>query len=251
MYFKDFPKILYDFDVNGKIYNGTQARAISNLSADGVGSITIINPGSGYTKASVTFSEPENTGVTATAYPVIVNGMITSIVVKNGGGGYVKAPTVIITPPFGNVRPTTMALAVTDITRNIRFRKEILSSITAYEEYDIVDGETPEIVAEKIYGDAQYHWIIMLANDMYDYRSDFPLTQLQLEKYVEDKYGDAADQIHHYENAQGFVVNSDAPGAVSVSNRQYEETVNESKRRIKIISKELVGVVLTNFKDQL
>ena len=33
---------------------------------------------------------------------------------------------------------------------------------------DPVDGETPEIVAEKVYGNAEYHWIIMLANDIYD-----------------------------------------------------------------------------------
>lgn len=251
MYFKDFPKILYDFDINTKKVSGVQATAYSNLSADGVGSVSIINPGSGYTTASITFSEPENTGVTATAYAVIENGMISKIIMKNSGGGYIKAPTVIITPPYGNLRAETKAFAMTDISRNIRFRKEILSNITSYDEYDIVDGETPEIIAEKVYGNAEYHWIIMLANDIYDYRADFPLTQLQLEKYVADKYGDDADATRHYVNEAGFVVNSTDDGAVPVSNRQYEEQQNESKRRIKIISKDLISIVLKNFKDQL
>jgi hypothetical protein len=251
MYFKDFPKILYDFDVNVTKGNGVQATAIANLSADGVGSVSILNGGSGYTTASITFSEPENTGVTATAYAVINNGIITNIIMKNAGGGYNKAPTVVITPPYGNIRKQTKAFALTDITRNIRFRKEILANITSYDEYDIVDGETPEIIAEKVYQNPEYHWIIMLANDMYDYRADFPLTQLQLERYVADKYGEYADDVHHYEDEEGYVVNSDASGAVSISNRQYEETVNESKRRIKIISKELVGIILKNFKDEL
>ena len=150
-----------------------------------------------------------------------------------------------------NIGDTTKVIAVTDITENVRFRKEILSNIALYDEYDIIDGETPEIIAEKFYGSAQYHWIVMLANDIYDYRADFPLTQLQLERYVSDKYGDAADDIHHYENADGFIVNSTADDAVSVSNRQYEEVVNESKRRIKIISKDLISLVLKNFKDEL
>jgi hypothetical protein len=91
----------------------------------------------------------------------------------------------------------------------------------------------------------------MLTNDIYDYASDFPLTQLAFDQYIIDKYSDLADTDHHYEDALGYVVNSDAPGAVSVSNRQHEEKINESKRRIKLISKDLISVVLKNFKDQL
>lgn len=54
---------------------------------------------------------------------------------------------------------------VTDITKNVRFRKEVLFNILTYDLYDIKDGETPEIIAEKIYGNPEYHWIIMLANE--------------------------------------------------------------------------------------
>lgn len=251
MYFKDFPTILYDFDVNSKKSEGTQATAIANLTAGGVGSVTITNPGSGYTSASVTFSEPENVGVTASAKVVISNGVITNIIMQTTGTGYVLTPTVVITPPYGIIKKETKAYAMTDITRNIRFRRDILSQITVYDEYDIVDGETPEIIAEKVYGNAQYHWIIMLTNDIYDYKKDFPLTQTALDQFVADKYGDQADAPKHYVNADGLVVPSDYVGATPVSNRQYEEIVNESKRRIKIISKDLIATVLKNFKDQL
>lgn len=65
---------------------------------------------------------------------------------------------------------------IKDITRNVRFRKEVLDNIALYDEYDIIDGDTPEIVAERVYGDPEYHWIIMLANQRYDYLSDWPLT---------------------------------------------------------------------------
>lgn len=251
MYFKDFPTILYDFDINSKKSEGTQAAAIANLSAGGVGSVTITNPGSGYTTASVTFSEPENVGVTASAKAVVTNGVITNIIMLSTGTGYDLTPTVVITPPYGIIKKETKAFAMTDITRNIRFRRDILSQITVYDEYDIVDGETPEIIAEKVYGNSQYHWIVMLANDIYDYKTDFPLTQLALDKFVEDKYGDQADAIKHYVDASGYIVNQDVAGATPVSNRQYEETVNESKRRIKLISKDLIATVLKNFKDQL
>ena len=37
--------------------------------------------------------------------------------------------------------------------------------------------------------------------------------------------------------------------AASVSNYDYEVSVNESKRRIKLISPKLLGTILKNFKD--
>ena len=195
---------------------------------------------------------------------------------------------------------------MTDITKNVRFRKEILSNITLYDYYDIVDGETPEIIAEKFYGNAQYHWIVMLANDRYDYINDFPLSTHTLEEHIKNKYcqvaatdlivgnnykisdlqdtdwntvagttgvtylngstftcvnvgdglGYATDlsytqiyEPHHYVDATGFVVDQWQPGAAPVSNYEYEDAINESKRKIKIISKNLINTVLKNFEN--
>lgn len=82
----------------------------------------------------------------------------------------------------------TRTSIVTDVTRNIRFRRDILENVTLYDEYDIVDGETPEIIAEKIYGNAEYHWIIMLANGRYDYLTDFPKSDLECERAAKILY---------------------------------------------------------------
>jgi hypothetical protein len=149
---------------------------------------------------------------------------------------------------MGGVDKTSI---VKDITRNIRFRRDVLANITVYDEYDIVDGETPEIIAEKIYGNAQYHWIIMLANDRYDYIEDFPLAEYELVKVITAKYPGTENDIHHYVDANGYIVNSDASGAVSVSNAEYERAKNESKRRLKIISPKLINIVLKNYKESL
>ena len=86
---------------------------------------------------------------------------------------------------YGNDVKTTV---VKDITRNIRFKKEILDNIALYDEYDIVDGETPEIISEKFYGTPEYHWVVMLANDKYDYRSDFPIPEFILQKHIQTYY---------------------------------------------------------------
>lgn len=251
MYFKNFPKMLYDFDIKTTVGSGTQAVLSAGLSGSSVGSVNILNGGSGYINATISFSAPQTDGVAATAFAVINSGVITDIVITQSGTGYTSPPYVTISAPFTHQEVNTKAWALTDITRNIRFRRDILANVTVYDKYDIVDGETPEIVAEKIYGNAQYHWIVMMANERYDYLGDWPLTYTALQQYVQDKYGNQADAVHHYIDYDGFIISSDIIGAYPVSNRQYEEQVNDSKRTIKIISRELIFTIIQNFKDEL
>ena len=135
-----------------------------------------------------------------------------------------------------------------DITRNVRVIKEIASSITLYELYDIQDGDTPELISERFYGTPQYHWVIILINERYDYLSDFPLSQPVLDLYVAQKYGEGNENaVHHWEDENGFIVSSDIAGATSVSNAQYEDKINESKRTIKIVSPELITKLVDQF----
>lgn len=100
---------------------------------------------------------------------------------------------------FSQDTTSTKLQVLTDITTNVRVRKQALENITLYDEYDILDGETPEMIAEKVYGDPELHWVIMLVNERYDYISDFPMSSTEFDYYVRDKYGDRIDDIHHYE----------------------------------------------------
>lgn len=141
---------------------------------------------------------------------------------------------------------------VKDIVANVRIRKQILKNITLYDEYDIIDGETPEIIAERVYGDANLHWIIMLINDRYDLWNDFPLSGDALSKYIENKYGQGnEDDQHimfdspHFEDERGNIVDGPATDLVrSISNLEYETRVNESKRRIKIVNKSIIANIV-------
>jgi len=139
---------------------------------------------------------------------------------------------------------------IKDVTKNVRIRTEILSNVTLYDEYDIMDGETPEIIAEKVYGSAEYHWVVMLCNLKFDWINDFPLPYVELEKYITQKYGAGnEDSTHHYIDNNGFIVDENNAEATSVSNRQYEETQNEAKRRIKLISPTLLNQILNSFDN--
>jgi hypothetical protein len=89
---------------------------------------------------------------------------------------------------------------LTDITKNVRVRKDVLENILLYDEYTIKDGETLESIAYKYYGNAEYHWIIMLVNQIYNYVTDLPMTTEDFNRYIMNTYGeDKQYSIRHYE----------------------------------------------------
>lgn len=138
---------------------------------------------------------------------------------------------------------------VRDITANVRPLKNTLDNITLYDLYDIIDGETPEIISQKFYGTPNYHWAIMIANQKYDYLNDWPLPYDRLVQYCIDKYGeDNIYDIHHYEDENGYVVNSDYPLATSIDNITYEGRINETKRSIKIVSLQIIQQMNSEFE---
>lgn len=143
------------------------------------------------------------------------------------------------------------AKIVKDITTNVRFIKSELQNIVVYDEYDIIDNETPEIIAEKVYGSSKYHWIIMILNDIYDYRTDLPLNYNGLMEYTIQKYGEGDSNvygIHHYvDPVTGYIVNSDYTNAYSVTNFDYENSINEEKRRIKLLSRAVMDDFVKQF----
>lgn len=92
--------------------------------------------------------------------------------------------------------------AVTNIFFRLHIIREVLSNITTYYEHVISDDDRPEILAEKIYGDPESHWIILMANDIIDPQYDWPLNSTSFENYIIKKYGsieNAQTTYHHYE----------------------------------------------------
>jgi len=135
-----------------------------------------------------------------------------------------------------------------DITVNFRVLKRALENVTIYDEYDVVDGETPEIVSQKIYGRSDYHWVIMLFNNRVDYLSEWVMTYDRLEQYCKDKYGEEEIySVHHYEDAEGYIVDETYTSPTPISNIDYEVVQNENKRRIKLISKRVLQQLIDEF----
>ena len=128
---------------------------------------------------------------------------------------------------------------------------EALIGVCEFEKHIIVDGETPEILAHKFYGDSELHWIILYANGA-TYQNpyyDWPVNYFDLKKFVDKKYGAAnINATHHYEDTDGYQVDSTAPTASAITNFKHEETVNDAKRMIRVIQPRYIDLVVDEFK---
>lgn len=146
-----------------------------------------------------------------------------------------------------------------DITTNVRPLQRILENTLFYGNFDVEDGDTPEVIAERIYGDPNLHWVLMLINEKYDYLEDWPMPANKLDEYVSKKYGvgneNATHMIYgreHWINTSGNIVdNPQNPDSLSirVSNIDYERKINEEKRRIRIVHPNLISVFVKDLEE--
>lgn len=91
---------------------------------------------------------------------------------------------------------------VTNIFARSTFLKEVSENSSAYFKYSVKESDTPEIIADKIYGDSFRAWIVLLFNNILDPKYGFPLKEDALNSYIEKKYSQTITQakstIHHY-----------------------------------------------------
>jgi hypothetical protein len=154
---------------------------------------------------------------------------------------------------------------VTDIMRRVKVRDMLLDEATLYDLYFVRDGETPDVLASKMYGDSELHWVLMHTNKIIDPMFEWPLSSVQLNAYIEHKYGANKYNIHHYELSSplewrnGMYMPSPAEFATfdpeytaklfndateeinPITNAEYEEKLNDDKREIRIFRRELLN----------
>ena len=149
-----------------------------------------------------------------------------------------------------------------DILRRVKLRSVIKSGGMLFDKYDVKEGEKPEDIAFKWFGDPELHWVILMTNNVTDRYYDWPLNQVQFAEFLTDKYGDNVDAVHHYEVTKDsgrttsngpsdyshlVEVNSDTANAISISNRQYEEREQDKKRQIQLLNKSFLGDFIAEF----
>ena len=148
-----------------------------------------------------------------------------------------------------------------DILKRVKQRNAIKSGQFIFDTYDVKNGEKPEDIAYKWFGDAQLHWVILMTNDVTDRYYQWPMNDAQFEEFIADKYSNP-DAVHHYEvtkdsgrtTGQGpndyshlVEVNSDTDNAISISNREYEERIQDKNRSIRLLNQRFLSDFIEEF----
>ena len=151
---------------------------------------------------------------------------------------------------------------VTNLLRRVRLRAKVKTNVMMFDTYDVKEGETPEMIADKLYGSPELHWVVLMVNDITDRFHQWPMNWSQFNQYVVDKYDDI-NSIHHHEVAQDsgdttvkIWVENDADtnaytSATPITNYEYEQNEQDRKRQIKLLDSAYVSIFINEFNDRM
>lgn len=101
---------------------------------------------------------------------------------------YFKTLPKIITPDQ-NGYPILM----TNLLARASIVQELLNNTLQFYEYAIQEGDTPEIVADKYYGDPFKYWIVLFSNQILDPIWEWPMSYASFLEYLDSKYATEAE----------------------------------------------------------
>ncbi len=165
-------------------------------------------------------------------------------------------------------------LRVKNLFKRTKISQTVFDDLTYFTKYQIIADERPDNIAYKVYGDSDLDWMVMLANNITNLQNEWPLEEQSFYRFLINKYGSEAgiESVHHYETQK--VIDSkekvivpkglEVPSNYSVTfldsgtrteqirtnitdeitNRQFEERVQDEKRNIFLIKPRFIGLIL-------
>jgi len=169
-------------------------------------------------------------------------------------------------------------LKVKNLFRRNKLRDDLQNVFTLFNKYEIVEGARPDTVAEEFYGKADLDWVVLMTAGIINVRDEWPLSNYQLYKYAENKYGvENLSDINYYETKEvkdssgrlilpegkdvneDFTLNySDNGNKVSVSgisvrrgvsNWEYETNKNNKKSSIYLLKQGYLQQFLNDMRE--
>lgn len=97
-------------------------------------------------------------------------------------GYFDKFPTL-----YYDLKGTKNFEVAVDILRRVRINYR-QAETSMYGEYAVKEHDRPDTIADKLYGDSELHWIILLFNEIHNPYYEWPMTTSNLIQYCESKY---------------------------------------------------------------
>ena len=186
----------------------------------------------------------------------------------------------VLLPSFSDGRNSASDFSRSkNLFKRAKIRDDFFSTATVFGYYSIIGDDRPDNVAQKLYGNSELDWIVLISNNIINVRDEWPMSQYDLERYLDNKYSaEQLSEIHHYETKEvrthpsmllleeGLHVDasfkfrySDINGhpkelsgsdiVTSVSYYQYEVAKNDEKRKIYTLRPNYLDIVFSDMRE--
>ena len=171
-------------------------------------------------------------------------------------------------------------IPVKNLFKKGKLREDIIEQTAIFTKYKVRGNDRPDNVAQELYGDPNLDWVVLASNNILNVYDEWPMTQVNFENYLLDKYGTFTEinAIHHYETtevknksgavvvAAGLEVDSnfsvtyfDAAvegydtkyPVTSVTNYDYEVKIQDDKRNIFTLKPRYLNIAKDDLKEMM
>tara|TARA_R100001509_G_scaffold153144_1_gene113832 strand:+ start:1128 stop:1796 length:669 start_codon:yes stop_codon:yes gene_type:complete len=186
----------------------------------------------------------------------------------------------ILLPSFSDGRNSSSDFSKSkNLFKRAKIRDDFFQTATVFGYYSILGDDRPDNVAKKLYDDPSLDWVVLISNNIINVRDEWPMSQYDLERYLDNKYSpEQLQQIHHYETKEvrihpsmlllekGLHVDesfkfryTDFGGEprelsgsnllTSVTHYQYEVAKNDEKRKIYTLRPNFLDTVFADMRE--
>jgi hypothetical protein len=183
-----------------------------------------------------------------------------------------ELPDIEYQSPFADSNSSQNYVRAKNLFRRVKLRDDLQNVFTLFNKYQIPEGARPDIVAEAVYGRADYDWVVLMTAGIVNVRDEWPLSNRDLYRYAENIYGTQLNAVHHYETTEvkdsngrlilpaGKVVDSNFTipkpddytatlnPVIGISNYEYETGKNEEKRSVYLLRSDYLQQYLNDMR---
>ena len=177
-------------------------------------------------------------------------------------GFFRELPNIEYLSPLADRDSSLDYIKVKNLFRRVKVRDDLKKYFTVFDRITIKDGARPDQVADKVYGNAELDWVVLITAGIINVNNEWPLNSYELYNYSLEKYGALLNATKHYETIEirdqknrlilpkGKIVDSDfsIPNPsnpltdltgnairIGISYYEYETRLNEEKRQIDLL----------------
>ena len=171
-------------------------------------------------------------------------------------------------------------IPVKNLFKKGKLREDIIEQAAVFTKYKIKGDDRPDNVAQELYGNSDLDWVILASNNIINVYDEWPMTQINFENYLLDKYETFTNinDIHHHEttevkNRAGAIIiaaglevdanfsvtyydaveqgyNTKFP-VISVTNYDYEQKLQDNKRNIFTLKSRYLNIAKDDLKEMM